>query len=966
MTTNGQRGKRGRSAAFAAVVLAFASLVFAGGGRAWPPAGSDVEPDPALRVGELENGFRYALLPRDARSGAASLRLVVEVGSLDEGWRERGLAHFVEHMAFEGTRRFGPGELVDFFQRLGMSYGVDVNAFTYHDKTVYHLELPQGEPALLDEALALYRDYADGMLFPEDRIENQRAVILREKLARQSPSALIEEESFAFAFKGSRLSDRDPMGLESAIESASRTQLQRFYEKWYRPDLMTLVAVGDFDAASLEKQIGSAFASMEEPRGEPPKRRMGKLRGGARPRIGSLAASGVDRLRVEVSRAWHEEEREDSWAFRRQETLRDFATSLLNERCRYAIDGFSGDYAFYYRVGGIPYSHLLISSGEGGQSEAVLWIDRRIREALAHGFAPAEIDRQRANWLRRVKTSELRYASAEPREIADELVECIVNDRVFVTAARYSDFVEALLAELEPEQVNAAFAEAWGLDRMAYFVVGPLESPLRDRDLRRLLAEDRERAPPPFPDYLQGDFEYADLGPPGGIVERGEIVEIGAKLYRFENNARLTVLRSDREKGMSRAMARVGGGLLSFTDRNPATHALAMPSLFRSGAGDREVEAVYAELRNRVSSFFVGVEDHDAFSFRALAPADGLESFLRIVAEYLRAPEVKGHAFALAKSKLLQARAIEADGLNEGYRELARMVYPDEPRFHEPSASEIAAADLVVMRDWLERQLRSGYLEVVVVGDVDPEETAALFARTLGALPARDAQKPSYEDARSLELRSEPGSRRIEYESGKGEGASAVVVWTIQEEIERREGAALRIIASILENRIREIARDLMGKTYGPQVAYQSFAAYRKLRHIRADIDCDPADAEALSEEVQRLAADLRERRVGQDELLRATAPLEETLRLAWQDNAFLLENVLFAAHEYPEVAEAALAYRDGLFSQIGPDEIQAAARRFLRPEIALAVSIVPRADDARLAESPSAAIAPPAAIRRR
>ncbi len=944
-------GVLNRFAVFAFLILLLPAVASAKREK-WAHESSSLEADESVVWGSLDNGFRYALMPRDAKPGLISMRFMVKVGALDEEEDERGLAHFIEHMAFEGTRNFKPGELIEFFQRLGMGYGIDVNAFTYHDKTVYHLELPQNDAGLIEQGLLLYRDYADGILFEAQRVENEREVILREKQARDSPSSRISDASFRFSFDGTRLAERTPIGLESVIKETSVDGLKEFYRKWYRPDLMTLVVVGDIDPEAFEQQIAAAFSSLEQPRARVPKRKLGRVSKSKPFRTGYLSVEGVDRFTLEISRAWMERDRGDSWDKRKEDMVRTFATSIFNERCRFLIDGMSNDFANYNRVFGIPYCQLTISSGGDFWWDAFVWLDQLLRQALVYGFTEEELDYVRGTWLQSSRASISRYESAEPRMVIGDLVDSIAQGRVYMSAVEASEAMDRFLESITVEQVNEAFKDVWELKRMSYFMAGNLNGALESSVLKRRFAEDRRFAVLPYVPTLPKDFEYTELAQVGTVLESKEIEGLGAKTYRFSNNAHLTFLRTDNEKDTVRALVRVGGGLLSFTDSNPGTHALAMGALFRSSFGGHDIDEVYKELRSNVTSFMFGVDDHDAFTYRALTQADGIDEFFKIVSEYLLNPNVDEAAFEVAQSKFKQSRELEPDGMNEGYRDLFRMLYPNEPRFHAPSLNDIVNVKRDAIQQWLEAPLKEGYLEVAVVGDVDEEELLDLFGKTIGALPTRRETKSDFHDVRALRTSPGVGKRTIEYTSGMGDSAASVIVWTIQEEVSVRESAALYILSSVFESRIRKRVREEMGASYSPSVRYITFSAYDTLRHIRADVDCLKADASSLLDVVLGISESLRSEQVGAEEMAAAVAPLEEGLRQAWKDNGYLLEHVLFGVNEYPEVVDRALSYKDGLLSTITAEDLQAVARKFLKADEALAVAIVP-ADSSKIAEVP-------------
>ncbi len=244
---------------------------------AWGQDESDLKPDPNITFGTLGNGLRYIILPNAEPPNRISLRLFVDAGSLMETEDQRGLAHFIEHMAFNGTKNFPGGKMVEYFQRLGMSFGGDTNAHTSFKETVYKLELPKPDEKMLREGMQLFRDYADGMLLTQDEIEKERGVILSEKLTRDSPESRTMEVAFDFALPDSIISKRLPIGTKKVIKGADRPTFVDFYKKWYSSDRMVLVAVGAVEPKKLIPLIEEYFSSMKKPAPVVPDPDLGKV-----------------------------------------------------------------------------------------------------------------------------------------------------------------------------------------------------------------------------------------------------------------------------------------------------------------------------------------------------------------------------------------------------------------------------------------------------------------------------------------------------------------------------------------------------------------------------------------------------------------------------------------------------------------------------------------------------------------
>ncbi|MCI5143457.1 MAG: insulinase family protein, partial [Candidatus Electrothrix sp. ATG1] len=215
--------------------------------QGWPHEQSDLTPDPALVFGTLENGFRYVLMPNHEPKGRVAMYLDIQSGSLHETEEQRGLAHYLEHMLFNGTTHYPPGTLVDYFQSIGMEHGNDTNAHTSYDETVYKLLLPDSKEDTLNEGLQVLADYAGGALLLEKEVDKERGIILAEKRSRDSAYRRVSKKSIEQGLAGTLVAQRDIIGTDEVLKTADSALLRQYYEHWYRPENMILVAAGDTD-----------------------------------------------------------------------------------------------------------------------------------------------------------------------------------------------------------------------------------------------------------------------------------------------------------------------------------------------------------------------------------------------------------------------------------------------------------------------------------------------------------------------------------------------------------------------------------------------------------------------------------------------------------------------------------------------------------------------------------------------
>ena len=247
---------------FIPVLVVYFALAGAAAAQ-WPQTKSDLKPDPDLVFGRLKNGFRYVLMNNKEPADRVSMHLNVQAGSLQESEKQRGLAHFLEHMLFEGTTHFPSGELVKYFQSIGMQFGPDANAHTGFAETVYDVLLPDGKKTSLEQALIVMQDYAEGALLLESEVAQERGVVLAEKRTRDSVGYRTFVATANFQFANTRIVRRLPIGIESVLKSADRRRVKAYYDTFYRPERMMLVMVGDFNIDVAQTLIADRFAGLK-------------------------------------------------------------------------------------------------------------------------------------------------------------------------------------------------------------------------------------------------------------------------------------------------------------------------------------------------------------------------------------------------------------------------------------------------------------------------------------------------------------------------------------------------------------------------------------------------------------------------------------------------------------------------------------------------------------------------------
>jgi zinc protease len=221
--------------------------------------------DPAVRTGKLPNGFTYYIRHNEEPKNRVMMYLVNKVGSVLEDEDQRGLAHFMEHMSFNGTKHFPHNELVDYLQKAGVRFGADINAYTSFDETVYELPIPSDKPELLKGGLEIMRDWAHEALLDPGEIDKERGVVLEEKRLGKGAGERMRREYWPVILNNSRYAVRIPIGLDTVLDNFKRPAIARFYNDWYRPDLQALIIVGDINVDQIEATIKQQFADLKNP-----------------------------------------------------------------------------------------------------------------------------------------------------------------------------------------------------------------------------------------------------------------------------------------------------------------------------------------------------------------------------------------------------------------------------------------------------------------------------------------------------------------------------------------------------------------------------------------------------------------------------------------------------------------------------------------------------------------------------
>jgi len=387
--------------------------------RPWAQETSDIKPDSKVIYGKLPNGMRYILMPNKQPPGRVSMRLHIAAGSLMEREDQRGVAHFLEHMVFNGSKHFpDPSKLIPQMQRLGIAFGAHANAYTSFDETVYMLDLPNNKPDTLKLGFDVMRDFGDGAFLRLEEIDKERGVILSEKTSRDSVQMRLMEKQFNALLPNALLGKRFPIGLEKIIKSAPRTAFTDFYTHYYEPGRMTFIYVGDFDVKEAEKRIIATFGSMEKPTVPGPEPKLGSIPSGQGFKTLVLADKEVASTDLTLLTIKPFVKKPDTRANRGKKLPLALANAMLSRRfsilAKKENSPITGGDAYRYALfkfadmGGIS-----VNAKNHNWKAALPVLEQEFRRAIQFGFTPSEFNEVKANLINQY---ELAVKSAPSRK----------------------------------------------------------------------------------------------------------------------------------------------------------------------------------------------------------------------------------------------------------------------------------------------------------------------------------------------------------------------------------------------------------------------------------------------------------------------------------------------------------------------------------------------------------------------
>jgi zinc protease len=966
-----------RAAGWAVVVSAL--LVACGGPRPQPAAPShehapsevsEVPPrgEPALPLwpevkrGKLANGLTYYVLRHRKPEHRALLWLAVNAGSLLEDDDQRGLAHFAEHMAFNGTRRFPKAEIVDYLESIGMRFGADLNARTGYDDTVYELEVPTDAPGFLTKGLDILRDWAGDVSYDPAEVDKERGVVKEEwRLGRGAQQRVFDHQA-PVIFHATRYAVRQPIGLPEVLDKAPRDRLVRFYQDWYRPDLMAVIAVGDFaDPGAIEREIQARFGDLKNP-------------AQARPRItaGAPAADGTrisivaDRELASTTVSIYNLVPHRPGASRsdfRRLVVEQVYQAIANER--FATIARRPDAPFVVAAAGIasPVREIdaFVRAAEAKPGQAAATLDRlatEIARISQHGVTQGEIDRARAILARGAEQNLAEEATSHSRGFTEELTRNFFASELVIGRAAEHQLMQEILPTITLAELDALAGQFGGAANRVILVAGPEPGagtpappakaaspraappapPLPNREqVLAIIDAVGKRTLEPWQDQAVPTALMIEPPKPGTITQEARVAAIGATAWTLSNGARVIVKPTDFEADQVALLGRSPGGLATasgkaFDDARFADQIAAV-----GGLGELDTEQLGKLLAGKHVAAAASIGETTE-RVDASASVRDLETMLQLVHLQMTRPRKDDRAIAVWRANLAdelanQQRVPEVQLSQQS----DAVLYQRNPRRAPPDPAALARLDPdAALAFYKDRFGDASDFTFVIVGAVDLTTLRPLVATYLASLPARGRK----ERENDVGIRKVRGVVKRAFRLGQEPKARVSLVFHADDAWTRDRDRDGYILGEVLGIRLREVLREDKGGVYGVAVGGSVVRSPRQERNFTISFGCDPGRVDELVKATLDEIAAIQRDGIGPEILEKVKQTFLRERDVELRTNGFWL-GWLSLAYSYGD-DPALVLDPSQMAARMTSALVKAAARRYLDPKQYYAPVLLP------------------------
>ena len=854
--------------------------------------------DPHVRAGVLLNGLHYYIRANHKPEKRAALRLAVNAGSTVEKDDQRGLAHFNEHMNFNGSEHFKPEELIAYLQSIGLRFGADANAYTSFDETVYMLEVPTDRDSLMLRGLTVLFDWAGRATLSDKEIDKERGVVLEEWRLGRGAGERMARKQYPSIFFGSRYADRLPIGLPEVIQKASYERLRAYYHDWYTPDRMAVIAVGDFDVARMEAKIREQFGKLHRPEGSLPTPVYD-----IPPHAGTLVSIATDREATgsDVEVMWKRPaEPLVTGADYRLSLLTRLYGSMLNARfgeiAHRADPPFLGASCYTSDLGQTRESwNLSASVKDGGIETGLMGLLEEAARVRDHGFLPIEFERARD----RIRAGyERGYAERDKTEndsFALEYVSYFLNHESAPGIEAEFALMQSLMQGITLDEVNALTPRLMPEASRVILASAPEKAGStvpNEAALRAVLDRGAALRPAAWVDETAGKVLMARLPTPGHVSAKRSVAELGATVLTLSNGVDVWLKPTKFKADEIVFAASAPGGFSLLDSTASATAWVASAAINDLGLGGYTSTELQKLLAGKIARAGVSIDAYSQGVNGSARPVDFVTA-LQLAHLAMTQPTRDEAGFTALKARLHSFLEDRANSPEQVFADTVTAV--NTGRFYMNRVPRVAEVDAVTLDDVLAfrraRFANAADFTFTFAGNFEVDSIAPLLARYIGSLPSKGKRTSAFA-ARGPYYPA--GVRTVRVRKGsEPKSSTRVTFFTTGQPIEELDMYRARVAASILTDHLRQTLRELMGGTYSASAGFGTLAPLPGYATMSVRFGCDPVRVDTMIAVAMNEVKSLRENGPSASDLQKQQEIERRELEVGLQQNGYWTGSIL-------------------------------------------------------------------------
>ncbi len=774
--------------------------------------------DTSITIGKLDNGLKYYIRKNQKPEDRAELRLVVNAGSILEDKDQQGLAHFTEHMAFNGTENFEKQELVDYLESIGMRFGPDLNAYTSFDETVYMLQIPTDSAEIVQTAFQILEEWAHRVKFAREEVDKERGVVIEEWRLGRGAEARMRDEQFPILFKGSRYADRLPIGKKAVLDTFHYQTLTEFYDDWYRPDLMAVIAVGDFNKTNIEHLIKSHFSNLPQPPNAP-QRKLYPVPDHSETYFAIATDPEATNNRVSIFYKKEVQDQGTEAAYRRsliQSLYHGMFNQRLDELRRQADPPFLQAYSTQGRFIRSKEFYILGAAVKDNQIEtgleAILTEAARVDK---YGFTQTELERQKSEMLRSIEQAYKERDKTRSRRYAAEYIRNFLTGEPIPGIEYEYQLYQKYIPTITLVQVNQLADELITDQNRVVTVNAPEKEGVTvpgKEDLQAVFNQVEQKSIEPYEDAVSEEPLISDIPGPGKIIKEKKIETIGVTEWKLSNGVRVILKPTDFQNDQVLFSAYSPGGHSLVSDQDYIAAVTAAFIINHGGVGDFNQIELEKKLAGKVVNLSPWIHSLEEGLSGSASPQD-LETLFKLVYLYFTEPRKDSSAFLSYQSRIRGYLENRDANPENAFRDTVQVTMAQHHYRAQPWSEE-TLEEMDLQRSYAiykNRFADASDFTFLFVGNIEPE-TINPFVRTyLANLPAKNRQ----ESWRDVGIDPPQGVIQKNVRKGLEPKSRVQLIFTGPFEWSRQNRYHLNSMTHVLRIKLREVLREDKGGTYG-------------------------------------------------------------------------------------------------------------------------------------------------------